>query len=107
MLNSGQNDSKTSLYILSPNFYNLKRVHLGIILIANDYRSSNFFLDKRKKKFIKKNPYLYFFKNWILFREGMDVKLLFRTLLKTNCSVRDTASQTLENLKFLSKIAHF
>src|SRR6201990_1124691 len=107
MLNSDQIDSKTSLYILSSNFYNLKRVHLGIILIANDYRSSNFFSKKRRKKFIKKNPYFYFFKNWILFREGMDVKLLFRILLKTNCLVRNTASQTLENWKFLSKIANF
>ena len=66
-----------------------------------------FFGKNEEKNLLKKIPTFNFFKNWILFREGMDLKLLFRTLLKTNCLVRDTASQTLENLKFSSKIAHF
>src|ERR1700755_238344 len=37
----------------------------------------------------------------------MDLKLLFKTLLKPNCLIRDTASQTLKNLKFRRKFGHF
>ena len=66
-----------------------------------------FFGKNEEKNLLKKIPTFNFFKNWILFREGMDLKHLFKILLKTNCLVRDTASQTLENMNFSSKIAHF
>ena len=60
-----------------------------------------------EKNLLKKIPVQNFFENWILFRGGMDLKLLFKTLLKPNCLIRDTASQTFKNLKFRRKFGHF
>ena len=49
------------------------------------------FTPSDKKKLFKKIPVVNVFENWILFRGGTDLKLLFKTLLKSICLVRDTA----------------